>query len=232
MSGRVPGVRALACVLLLIAIPSLAQAQESPGFRPLHVSIDVGMLASGGYDVGSTTAQLRGNGPGAAPPLFRFFTADSHVTRVTSPQLRVGVAVTRRIAVDVGVVQSNPRIGVTIEGDAEAPAQDLFGETLQQYLVDGGIHWLLPVTFGRVVPVLSGGGGYLRQLHEDRTLGETGRLFYAGAGARYWLRGGDRRSMALGIRGDVRVNFRQQGIDFENKMRMYPSMSLSLFLGL
>ena len=78
----------------------------------------------------------------------------------------------------------------------------------------------------------SGGAGYLRQLHEDRTLGETGQVYYAGGGARYWLRGGDARSTSLGLQGEVRVNVRRGGIDFENATRRYPSLGLSVFLGL
>jgi hypothetical protein len=196
------------------------------------VTIDLGVASAASYDVGDTTALLRGNGSGATPPAFSFFTADSRVTRVTAPQFRVGFAMTRRLAIEAGVAQSNPRIAVSIAGDAEAPAQELFGEELQQYLVDAGVSWLLPVTVGKVVPFVAGGGGYLRQLHEDRTLGEDGRIYYAGGGARYWWRGGDRRATALGIRGDVRVNVRQNGIDFENKMRVYPTLSLSVFIGL
>ena len=40
------------------------------------------------------------------------------------------------------------------------------------------------------------GAGYLRQLHQDRTLIEHGQIFYAGGGLRYWLRGGDGMTVA------------------------------------
>ena len=120
-----------------------------------------------------------------------------------------------------------------ITADAEAPSQELAGEKLQQYVFDGGITWQLPVSTGpRLALFVSGGGGYLRQLHEERTLGETGQVYYTGAGARYWLRGGHGASKALGVRGDVRVNVRRKGIDFEDKMRTYPTFSVFLFVGL
>ena len=37
---------------------------------------------------------------------------------------------------------------------------------------------------------------------------------------------------AVGLRGDARVNFRRNGIDFENTMRTYSTFSLSVFVGL
>ena len=43
----------------------------------------------------------------------------------------------------------------------------------------------------RILPFVTGGGGYLRQLHEGDTLAETGRIYYVGGGARSrWCRAG------------------------------------------
>ena len=83
----------------------------------------------------------------------------------------------------------------------------------------------------RLAPFVSGGATFLRQLHEDRTLAETGQIVYAGGGARYWLRGGNGAGRSFGLRGDARVNVRRNGIDFEDKMRIYPTVSLSVFVG-
>jgi hypothetical protein len=210
-----------------------ARAQSSPGLRAHHVSINAGVLWLGGYDVGTATAQLRGNALGPSAPPFTLFTANSHLKSTLAPEIKVGVALTPRIALEGGASFSSPNIGVDISADAEAPSQELAGETLQQYVFDGGITWQLPVSTGpRLALFVSGGGGYLRQLHEERTLSETGQVYYTGAGARYWLRGGHGASKALGVRGDVRVNMRRKGIDFEDKMRTYPTFSVFLFVGL
>ena len=100
-------------------------------------------------------------------------------------------------------------------------------------MIGGGVTWQLPMRTGaRLAPFVSGGAAFLRQLHEDRTLAETGQIYYAGGGARYWLRGGRGSGRAYGLRGDARVNFRRKGIDFENKIRIYPTLSLSVFVGL
>ena len=89
---------------------------------------------------------------------FTLFTAESRLTSVTAPELRVGFAVTRRLALEFGVAVTRPRVGVAIAGDAEAPAQQLLGEELEQYLFDGGVTWQLPIRMGaRLAPFVSGG---------------------------------------------------------------------------
>jgi hypothetical protein len=146
--------------------------------------------------------------------------------------VHAGFALTPRVAIEGGVTVAHPRIAVAISGDAEAPSQELPGEKLDQYQIEAGVTWQLPIRMGRnLAPFASFGGGYLRQLHEDRALAETGQIFYGGAGARYWLRGGRGTSTAVGIRGDARVDFRTGGIDFEDKMRAYPSLTASFFVG-
>ena len=186
-------------MFVLILVPGLATAQDGPALRAHHVTIDAGVVWSGGYDIGDATAQLRGNGMGASPAGLTLFTAKSRVTSVSAPQLRIGFAATTRTAVECGIALTRPRVGVAIGGDAEAPSQQLPGEELEQYLIDGGVTWQVPIRMGaRLAPFVSGGATYLRQLHEDRTLAETGQIYYAGGGARYWLRGGHGASRAVG----------------------------------
>ena len=84
----------------------------------------------------------------------------------------------------------------------------------------------------RLAPFVIAGAGYFRQLHEDRTLAETGRIYYAGAGARYWVRGGHDQSRPIGLRSEFRIKMRSKGIDFEDKTRTYPTLSVFVFIGL
>jgi hypothetical protein len=225
-------IAALIALALIAGAPILASAQDTPGLRAHHFTIGAGAVWSGSYDIGDAAAQLRGNGAGASPPAVTLFTATSRLTPVTAPELRIGFAVTRRTALEFGAVLARPRIGVAIGGDAEAPSQQLPGEQLAQYLFDGGITWQVPLRLGaRLAPFVSGGAAFLRQLHQDRTLAETGQVYYAGGGARYWLRGGHGASRAFGLRGDARVNVRRNGIDFEDRVRAYPTLSVSVFAG-
>ena len=218
--------------IFLAAAPMAASAQEAPALRAGHFTVGAGMVWSGAYGIGDATAELRSNATGAAPPPLTLFTARSEITSATSPELRVGFAVTRRTMIELGFALTRPHVAVEISGDPEAPLQQLRGEALQQYLIGGGVTWQLPIRTGaRLAPFVSGGATFLRQLHEDRTLAETGQVYYAGGGARYWLRGADGASRALGLRGDARVNFRRKGIDFEDQMRTYPTLSLAVFVG-
>jgi len=219
--------------LALISAPAVALAQEAPLLRAHRFMLGGGVVWSGGYDIGDATARLRGNGPGPSAPPVTLFTSESRLTSATSPDLRVVFAMTPRLTLEFGTSVRQPHISVAIAGDAEAPRQELPGEKLEQYLLEGGSTWQVPVRIdARLAPFVSGGITFLRQLHEDRTLAETGQIYHAGGGARYFLKGGHGPDRAFGLRGEARVNFRRNGIDFENKMRMYPTVSLAVFVGL
>ena len=223
---------ALMCVAI-VAASGVARAQDAPSLRAHRFTIGAGVVWLGGYDIGDATAELRGNGPGASAPPVTLFTSDAHVTPAASPELRIGFAMTRRVALEFAMSVAQPHIAVAIAGDTEAPSQQLPGEKLEQYLFEGGATWQLPVRVGsRLAPFVAGGAAFLRQLHEDRTLAETGQIYHAGGGARYFLRGGHGAGRAVGLRGDARVNFRRNGIDFDNTMRTYPTFSFSVFVGL
>jgi len=223
---------ALICVAMVVS-SGVARAQEAPILRAHRFTIGAGLVWSGAYDIGEATAQLRGNGPGASAPPVTLFTTDARVTSAVSPELRVGFAMTRRVVLEFGVSMTQPHIGVAIGGDTEAPSQQLPGEKIEQYLFEGGATWQPPIRIGsRIAPFIAGGAAFLRQLHEDRTLAETGQIYHAGGGVRYFLRGGHGTGRAVGLRGEARVNFRHDGIDFENTMRTYSTFLLSIFVGL
>lgn len=227
------GAQGVTVLVACLLGPAVASAQEGPQLREHHVMFGAGLMWSGSYGIGDAAAQLRGNSTGTTAPSFTLFRADSNVARVIAPAMTIGVALTRRLAIEAAAAFEQPHITVTITGDPEAPTQELMGEKLEQYRFEAGLNWQLPTAMGvRLAPFVSLGGGYLRQLHEDRTLAETGQIYYAGAGARYWLRGEAGRSLAFGLRGDVRVNLRRQGIDFADQARVFPTLSLAAFLGL
>ncbi len=163
-------------VMLAWLIPAVAFAQDGPGLRPGHFTFGAGVQQAGGYDIGDATAQLRGNGPGTLPTPFTLFQATSRFTAATAPMMHVGIALSRTLAFETAASYGRPRLAVSIAGDPEAPAQELPGETVEQYLFEAGLTWQLPVRTGRrVAPFVAAGAGYLRQLHEDRTLNTSCR---------------------------------------------------------
>jgi hypothetical protein len=144
----------------------------------------------------------------------------------------VGFTLTPRLSIEAGASFARPRVSLAISQDQELGAQALEGEELQQYVVDAGVVWLLPVRLGRRGrPFVTGGAGYLRQLHQERTLVETGQVFHAGTGLNYWLRGGVGSSRSFGVRTEARVSFKKDGIDYENQIRAFPSVRLFGFVG-
>ena len=61
-------------------------------------------------------------------------------------------------------------------------------ETITRYVADGSVLFhLTHLSFagGRAVPFISGGAGYIRELHDSNELVETGHEFHAGAGLQY-----------------------------------------------
>lgn len=225
--------RCWGAVVLVCWSAASTSAQEAPSLRAHRVVLETGVVWSGGYAIGDVTAQLRSNATGLAPPPFTLFAASSAIRSAPSVTARVGFALTPRLAIEAGGSFGMPRLGTEISRDVEAAGQALEGEQLQQYFIDGALVWHLPMRLGaRVRPFVIGGGGYLRQLHEERTLAETGQIYYGGVGARYWIRGGSGSARSLGLRGDLRGNLRRGGIDFENKVRVFPTLAVSLFLSL
>jgi len=229
---KVPWVWCLGClVVLVLADTAGAQSAEQPSLRAHRATVIGGVTWSGSYPIGSRTAILRSSAVGATPPPFTLFSAASTVDSVAGLEGRVAFTFTRNLAVEVGGAFARPRVSTEISADPEAAAQALEGEELQQYLFDAGAVWQLPFRLGRRArPFLSGGAGYLRQLHQGRTLVEQGQIYYAGGGLRYWLRGGDGTRRSLGVRTDLRATWKQDGIDFENRMRVFPTFTLGAFV--
>lgn len=219
------------CVCLVVPAGVAAQGVDAPASRPGHLTIAGGLIWAGGYPIGDSAAALRSNATGATPPPFTLFRADTSVDAATGAEVRAGVAVTPSFTIEGGFTVSRPSLTVMLSDDAEASPTTLDAERLSQLTIDAGLVWQLPrpVLGGKLRPFVSGGGGYLRQLYDEQTLVETGRIVYAGGGARYWLRGGDGSRRAVGLRGDVRAMWRTDGVNFEEKTRVGPTVSLMLF---
>lgn len=210
-----------------------ASAQDAPALRAHRLVLDGGVVWSGGYAIGVVDAQLRRNAAGSTPPPYTLFSASSDVSRAASVTVRVGFTLTPHLLVEGGGSFGMPRVGFAISQDPEVGGQRLEGEQLKQYFFDAALVWHLPLRLGpRLRPFVIGGGGHLRQLHEERTLVETGQIYYGGLGLRYWIRGGSDSRRSLGLRADLRANLRRGGIDFENKVRFLPTLAAHLFLSL
>ena len=187
---------------------------------------------SGGHDVGAATATLRTNAPGATPPPFTLFNVDTRMAPSPGGEVRVGVALGSRF---------------TIEGGALLARQEL---AFQDYRRSGEQRAAVPTAKPCIItsstPACVGVAGssrptaadicrrrrrVLRQLHQDRTLVEQDRSTMWAVVLDIAARRPE-SARSLGLRGDFRLNLRHNGVDFENKNRVYPAVSLLMFVGL
>jgi hypothetical protein len=215
---------AFVLAMALVARPATAQsAAPAPSLRAHHITVSGGLTWTGGYPIGDATAVLRGNAVGPSAPPFTLFAAESSVDAAPGVDARFGYGLSRSLAIEVGVTYERPGITTALSADAEAAPVTIEAERLSQYVVDASLVWQLPrLSFGRARPFVIAGGGYLRQLYQDRTLVETGSVYYGGGGVRYWLRGGDGIRRSIGLRGDALARWRVDGVEFEDRARVAP----------
>jgi hypothetical protein len=222
--------RAPMAVLVVLALwPADADAQiwiGSDAPRRGSVEIGGGVVAFGGFDMGSRNAEETRNintGTGS----FTLFTADSRARAAPGAQLRVGVYLSKAISIEAGLQYARPKLSSTLTSDAEDAPDLTAEETITRYLVDGSlVLHLTRLSFagGRGVPFLSGGGGYLRELHERNEYIETGREYHATAGLKLWFG----RKERLGLRVDAGASIRDGGADLRSGRRTVPTAGLSL----
>jgi hypothetical protein len=184
------------------AVPAMAQS-PADGRRAHRFEATVGGLWLSGADLGGDVAELRANRVPPAP--FQLFITDARADAAPGVDARLGFWLTRDIAVEGGFVFARPPLETRITGDAEGAPALAVSEDVDQYFIDANVVWLVDrFRFWELVPFVSGGAGYLRQLHEGRTLVETGQVYHVGGGVRHWLRMTDRgwiRGMGVRLEG-------------------------------
>lgn len=186
----------------------------------------VGATWLGGLDLGDQTARLTRNDPSLRS--FDLFTIDSRLDPVAGVQARLGFYFSPAVSIEAGFLYAQPTLGLRLAGDFEGAADTTATETLNRYLFDGSLafHFTrLSFLNGRAVPFVSGGAGYIRDLHAGNELVETGTEYHAGGGFKYWIGHGRRR---FGLRVDAGVSSREGGFDFGDERRTVPVAGGSL----
>lgn len=231
-----PGVRWAARLVLaasVVCAPSAARAQSGPALRPWRPVFELAAGWNGASDLGRVDAATRATSVATATaPPFRLFTTESELGAVPAVLAAVMLPVSRHWAVAVRGAAARPTLATRISADAEGAPTVEASEAVSDYTVDVSVLYHLPRLGGRRArPYLLAGGGYLRQLHEDHALVETGRTWHGGAGLRWWLRGGDQATRAVGLTGEARWVWRSGGIAFADGARTMPAAALGLFVG-
>jgi hypothetical protein len=215
--------------LLHGALAASAFAQARPAYRGDRFEASFGGIWIGGAGLGSSEANLRANN--LTPTPFRLFTAEIRTASAPGFDARFGYWLTSSIGIDGGFVRVRPELRTRISGDSEGAAALTVTEPLDQYFIDARLIWLLRrFRVGGTVPFVSGGAGYLRQLHEGRTLVETGQVYHAGGGIRRQLLTDVGWLGSIGARIDGRFYVLVDGVQLEDRPRTHAAFSGSLFV--
>ena len=214
--------------VLVVAMPAAAQTSGPPTGR---FEVDAGGGWLGGASLGSRDANLRA--PAAAPATFRLFSVDSRFAAAPTIHVKGGFAFSRRLGVEAGVTLSHPELRASVTNDAEAAPPITVAERIDQYSVDASVIVMISeLALGsRTLPFAAAGAGYLRQLHEGRTVVEEGHVFHAGGGIKHWLMARDAGFISgAGLRVDARLYLMSGGIAFNDDPRPHGAVSGSVFL--
>jgi hypothetical protein len=195
-----------------------ASARRTTGGMPggrFEISGGAGLV--GGVDLGAATATLSGSGVPTGAPVTLF---DTETTIEGGPRYEARVAwrLTQALQVEGGLAVNRTHLATRITNDFEQAPDTEASEKFTEYAIEAGLllH-LTKLTFagGRARPFVTGGAGYLRQVHEGQTLIDTGQSAYAGGGLTVTLRHARRRAFldAFGLRADARVNLRSGGFE-------------------
>jgi hypothetical protein len=232
IGGRVAAVIVLLAAVLAVGRPALAQGPEDYP-RPHRLEASAGVSWTGQASLGDGSADLiRNENP---PSPYPIFTVDNTLTSAAGFEGRVGYTVAKALAVEATFTFAKPSLETAVSGDVENAPAVTASERVSQYAIEGGA--VLHLTRWRLgrrgVPFVSGGIGYLRQLHEGSELVETGQVYSVGGGVKYvWAERPAGVVKGLGLRADARLLIRRGGIDLQpgSASHASPSVGASLFV--
>ena len=208
---------------------------ESAAAQPWSGRVDVSAGAAwvGGAVLGSRTALLT-ESVRVDPGQLRLFSTETDVEAAPAVEARLGFRLSAVFTVEGRFAFARPGVATSISDDFEGVPATVATTMLSQYVVDASLVAHLnrmSLRDGRVVPFVSGGAGYLRQLSQDGILAGTGTILHVGGGLKYLMRHTpDRRLKGIGVRGDVQIQIQRNGFDIEDQSRASASVGASLFL--
>jgi hypothetical protein len=165
---------------------------------------------------------------------YRLFSSATTLEPLTSFEARVGFQLTTMLQAGVtgsyGVSSMATRLTSDVENIPDLTAR----EDLTRWSVGGDL--LAELTGWRIgastVPFLIAGVGYVRELHEGRTLTEDGRFYDFGGGVNILFRDSPGVGLKrMGVRADARAHARSGGASFGDRVRVAPAISAAFFAG-
>jgi hypothetical protein len=213
-------------VAFLQAPAAFAQAADPQQTR---FEAGLGAIWIGHQPLGTGSANETTSAGGSTP----LFSTSSDLASAAGIDGRIGVRVTGSLVAEVEASYAKPQLRVAISGDFEGAAAVTATETIQQVTIGGGLVWYLPSRrrAPRFAPFAMAGGGYLRQVHDQATLIETGHFYQFGGGATYLLVSSPHvHTKGIGARIDVRALIRSKGVAFDGGSKTSPAVGVSAFV--
>jgi hypothetical protein len=211
----------------LCLIPATLPAQTaSPG----RIEVSGGLRWSGALIFPGVDALENAPGGRTSP----VFTSRSQLEASPGAEARLGIAIARMVRVEASAGFNKTRLSTRLGRDTDGAPPVTAGEDVSQYLFEAGVLAQLARWGGssaRLAPFVTAGAGYLRHAHEGRTVVQTGRSYYIGAGAHYgWRTSGRGRLKGAGLRADVRASILEDGALPGQKRRVAPVAGVGLFV--
>jgi hypothetical protein len=223
-----PGRRVIAVLIVLGGMAAPVRAQSTDPSLAGRFEASAGGGWWGGYDLGQSRATLPGQ-TGAT-----LYDAEAAIGGGAAATARFGWRFWRTWTLEGGATWARARLRSTVRSDIEPALNASLDTTFRQLAGELGLSVPLRRATrmdGRLVPFVSAGGGYLRQLYEDGVLLETGRLAYGGGGVRF--AGREARQGLLkhwGLRADVRLVVRTGGLDVAASRRAFVTLTGGAFV--
>jgi hypothetical protein len=210
---------AVSLLSVMLCAPAFAQApagrvEVSGGFRgvaPIRfdaVPATQTTLGGGALTVFETRSELKAS-PGAV--------------------VRIGFRTSSAWWIESSFAVSTPRLVTRVTQDRDvAPAT--IREAISQYAIEGRVVRRLVGGGRRLTPFFGGGGGYIRNLHDERTLAESGWSAHGGAGFDYVLSTSASRAPRTGLRVDLRGLLLPRDVTLDRQSHVVPVLEATVFV--
>jgi hypothetical protein len=196
-------------------------------------------MAGGGIWVGKTSlGAVDANATTSDGGTFRLFATSSELQSMPALEGRAGVRLGPIVSAE-GVVSYGPsEVRTDVRFDVEGAPDVTATEPVRQFALEAIVvteiaGWRVG---SRTTPFVSGGVGYIRQVHEEGTLVEEGTIYRAGGGVNYVLRAPRSAGVqpttgrgTIGIRADIRAVVRTGGLALTPDASVAPAFGASLF---
>jgi hypothetical protein len=214
-------------VAFAVAVASLAPALPVRAQDSGRLELSAGGGWTGGFTLGAANA-TESSAAGTPVTLFGTTTTLAPVLRLDG---RVGWRLTRALTAEAEGSLGRPELRIAIANDIEGGAATTVVERVEQFTIGGALRWRLAHAPRRLLPFVAGGAGYLRELHENATLVQTGRYYAFGGGVVAVISARPASVLkATGIRIDARAIVRVKGVAFDESAHVSPVVGASFFV--